>query len=161
MISNNMFYMNKIILLLSIAVFSCAPVKQVPNKVTSSPKVLVTIKDSLNSVVLSDTLDWQKIPYNSITDSTILNLKSDTLIMRRRNNSPFGPSNSIPFKINSKQLTTIKVYTLDSCFVKMESTFVKGSYRLELLDYRHGSGIYGFYFKNDEQIFKDRLILFK
>lgn len=152
--------MKKIILLLSIVVFSCSPVKQTYNKVTSSPKVLVTIKDSLDSVVLSDTLNWQKISY-PITDSTIITLKSDTLIMRKKNNLPFGPSNSVPFKINSKQLTTIKVYTLDSCFVRMENTFVKGSYRLELFDYKHDSGIYSIYFKNDEQIFKDRLILIK
>jgi len=152
--------MKKIILLLSIVVFSCSPVKQTYNKVTYSLKVLVTIKDSLNSVVLSDTLNWQKIS-NPITDSTIITLKSDTLIMRKRNNLPFGPSNSIPFRINSKQLTTIKVYTLDSCFVKMESTFEKGYYRLELFDYKHGSGILFIYFKNDEQIFKDRLLFMK
>ena len=153
--------MKKIILLLSIVVFSCSPVKQTYNKVTSSPKVLVTIKDSLNSVVLSDTLNWQKISYNPITDSTIINLASDTLIMRKRNNLPFGPISYVPFRINSKQLTTIKVYTLDSCFVKMESTFEKGSYRLELFDYKHGSGILFIYFKNDEQIFKDRLLFMK
>lgn len=152
--------MKKIILLLSIVVLSCSPIKQTYNKVTSSPKVLVTIKDSLNSVVLSDTLNWQKISY-PIPDSTVITLKSDTLIMRKRNIIPFASINYIPFKINYKQLTTIKVYTLDSCFVKMERTFEKGSYRLELVDYKHGSGILFIYFKNDEQIFKDRLVLIK
>lgn len=153
--------MKKIILVISIAIFGCSQVKQTYNGSIYSPKVLVTIIDSLNSIVLSDTLNWQRISYSPVTDSTLITLKSDTLIMRKRSSLPFAPVNYIRFKINSKQLTTIKVYTLDSCFVKMESTFEKGSYRLELFDYGHGSGIYGIYFKNDEQIFKDRLVLIK
>jgi hypothetical protein len=153
--------MKKVILFLSIVIYSCSQVIQVENKFVSIPKVLVAIKDSSNSIVLSDTLEWQKISFSPVTDSTVLFLKSDSLIMRKRNQLPFGPVNHIPFIINIKQPTLIKVFTLDSCYIKIENTFDKGSYRLELFDYKRTGGIYGIYFQNEEQIFKDKLLLVK
>ncbi len=153
--------MYKIILLISIAVFSCSQVNQKYNKPVFSPNILVNIIDSLNTVVHSDTLIWQKISFNPITDSTVISVKSDTLIMRNKRGLPYGPTNCIQFKIKSPQLTTIKISRLDSCYVKMEKTLEKGNYKLQLFDYNSSSGIYVVYFKNDEQVFKEKLILLK
>ena len=153
--------MKKIILFLNIVIFACSQIKQVHNEFISIPKVLVTIKDSSNIIILSDTLNWQKTSFGSITDSTILFLKSDSLLMRKRNPNPFGPVNYIPFRINFNQPTLINIFTLDSCFVKIENTFETGSYKLELFDYKRTGGVYGIYFQNEQHKFKDKLLLIK
>jgi len=153
--------MEKALLFFCLILFSCSQTNQVHKTFISQPKVLVSIKDSLDKIIFSDTLFWQKLSTDEIADSSVFFLKSDSLFIRKHKPNPFGPPNNIPFDILSKQLTVFKIVTPDSFYAKTSFTFNKGSYCLELFDYKKSGGIYGIYFENNEQRFKDKLLLIK